>query len=176
MTDHHPPSAHGPRQGMEHHSHFPRVYLIRHGETEWSLNGRHTGVSDIPLTPHGEEVMRNLGPHIVGHGKLLDPKHLGLIVVSPRLRTRKTFELLFEPLLENDKEHNEIITPGAVPEPPDPCAHRYKPSSLHPSNPCSHLHPVEVSEEVREWDYGDFEGRKSRDIRKGIYKKYITIM
>ncbi len=41
-----------------------RLYLIRHGETEWALAGQHTGRTDIPLTQNGEDEARALGPHL----------------------------------------------------------------------------------------------------------------
>jgi len=168
--DHGPP--HDPREGMEHHSHFPRVYLIRHGETEWSLNGKHTGVTDIDLTPNGEQVMRSLGPRLVGKGLLLDPRHLAVILLSPRKRAQKTFELLFEPLMEQEEEkeaEGEICNDNSKNTTNgdnniSPRTHSV-PSYLHPLHPQSPLHP-EISNDIQEWDYGDFEGRKSKDIRK----------
>ncbi len=62
------------------------IWLVRHGETEWSLNGRHTGVSDIPLTAHGREVARRLGP-------ILAAQTFAEVLVSPRARARATAEL-----------------------------------------------------------------------------------
>jgi broad specificity phosphatase PhoE len=54
----------------------PRVFIIRHGETEWSLNGRHTGISDIPLTENGEKRVKATGKALVGDDRLIVPSNL----------------------------------------------------------------------------------------------------
>lgn len=54
--------------------HTPRVFIIRHGETEWSLDGRHTSRTDIPLTLDGEHRVRATGKALVGHDRLIVPK------------------------------------------------------------------------------------------------------
>jgi broad specificity phosphatase PhoE len=63
-----------------------QVYLVRHGETEWSLSGQHTSVTDLPLTTQGEAKARLLRGH-------LDPTAYGLVLSSPRQRARRTAEL-----------------------------------------------------------------------------------
>ncbi len=60
--------------------------LVRHTETQWTLDGRHTGRSDIPLTPAGREAALALGRRIAGLGP-------ALVLVSPSLRARETCEL-----------------------------------------------------------------------------------
>jgi broad specificity phosphatase PhoE len=63
----------------------PRVFLIRHGETEWSLSGRHTGTTDIPLTPAGERRIRATGKALVGNDRLIVPSNLAHMFVLPLL-------------------------------------------------------------------------------------------
>lgn len=95
-----------------------RLYLVRHGETQWSLSGRHTGCTDIPLTPHGEEEARQLRP-------MLEHVQFAAVLTSPRQRARRTCEL----------------------------------AGLGPT--------AKIEPDLAEWDYGDYEGHRSVDIRKG---------
>ncbi|MFI9561322.1 histidine phosphatase family protein [Nonomuraea endophytica] len=62
------------------------LLLLRHGETEWSKNGRHTGRTDLPLTTHGEGQAAALAPLVKGNG-------FDLVLVSPAQRARRTAEL-----------------------------------------------------------------------------------
>lgn len=95
-----------------------RLYLIRHGETEWTISRRHTGRTDIPLTAHGEDEARVLAPRI-------RDIPFTLVLTSPRERARRTCELLGL---------------GDV---------------------------AEIEPDLVEWDYGDYEGQRSADIRQG---------
>lgn len=62
------------------------VLLVRHGETQWSRSGQHTGRTDISLTPYGEEQARALRP-------LLADRRFSLVLVSPLVRAWRTAEL-----------------------------------------------------------------------------------
>lgn len=95
-----------------------RIHLIRHGETEWTLSGQHTGRTDIPLTEQGEQDARKLA------AQLRDVR-FDRVFTSPRQRARRTCEL---------------VGLEAV---------------------------AEVEPDLAEWDYGDHEGQRSADIRKG---------
>jgi broad specificity phosphatase PhoE len=94
-----------------------RLYLIRHGETTWSLSGQHTGRTDIPLTPQGEEDARTLAA-------LLRPVKFSRVFTSPRQRARRTYELVGLDAM------------------------------------------AEIEPDLVEWDYGDYEGQRSVDIRR----------
>lgn len=65
---------------------LPRLWLLRHGETEWSKSGQYTGLTDLPLTEHGEEQARSARPALAG-------VEFDLVLTSPLQRARRTAEL-----------------------------------------------------------------------------------
>lgn len=65
---------------------YPEIYLVRHGETEWSKSGRHTGRSDIALTEAGEDAARRIAGR-------LPQIAFAAVWTSPSLRARRTSEL-----------------------------------------------------------------------------------
>jgi broad specificity phosphatase PhoE len=96
---------------------LPAVYLARHGETEWSLSGQHTGLTDLPLTERGERNARRLGERLRG-------MHFVRVYASPLQRARRTCELAgFGDVA--------VVDPDLV-----------------------------------EWNYGEYEGRRTEDILK----------
>jgi probable phosphoglycerate mutase len=100
------------------------VVLVRHGETEWSRTGQHTGRTDIPLTDAGRDAARALGPRLAG---VLSDVHqaprFGRVLTSPLVRASETCAL------------------------------------------AGYGDRVEKSDALVEWHYGDYEGKKSAEIR-----------
>jgi probable phosphoglycerate mutase len=76
-----------------------KLYLVRHGETAWSLSGQHTGRTDIPLTAHGEDEALSLAAY-------LSRISFAHVLSSPRQRARRTCELL---RLEKTSEINQDL-------------------------------------------------------------------
>ncbi len=73
-----------------------RLVLVRHGATEWSESGQHTGLTDIPLTAKGETAAAALGPRLAAYDA-------GLVLSSPLQRARRTAELAgLEPQMDAD--------------------------------------------------------------------------
>ena len=93
------------------------LYLVRHGETEWSLSGRHTGRTDMVLTERGKREARELA-------RRLRDIRFAHVLTSPRQRAQQTCRL---------------AGLGAA---------------------------AEIEPDLAEWDYGDYEGKRSTDIRK----------
>lgn len=94
---------------------LPFITLVRHGETEWSANGRHTGRTDLPLTANGEAAARGLAAKLAG-------TKFDTVLVSPLTRAVRTCEL---------------------------AGFR-----------------GEADPDFMEWNYGDFEGLTSVEIKK----------
>jgi broad specificity phosphatase PhoE len=74
--------------------------LLRHGETEWSANGRHTSRTELDLTPHGEDQARALAPAVAG-------RRFVTVLVSPRRRAQRTAELAGLAVSEIDADLSE---------------------------------------------------------------------
>jgi broad specificity phosphatase PhoE len=91
--------------------------LVRHGQTEWSLDGRHTGSSDIPLTDEGRHEAEAVGRRLAG----------------------RTFALVLASPLERALDTCRLAGLGEA---------------------------AEVREDLREWDYGEYEGLSSVQIRE----------
>ncbi|KAL8826858.1 MAG: hypothetical protein Q9170_007241 [Blastenia crenularia] len=123
----------------------PRVFIVRHGETEWSLNGRHTGTTELPLTANGEKRIRATGQALVGDDRLIVPSQLAHIYVSPRKRAQKTLELL---------------NLGCRDRLPWQKQQQVKPLDIRTDA------KVQIVEDIREWDYGDYEGLTSTTIKE----------
>jgi broad specificity phosphatase PhoE len=93
-----------------------QIWLIRHGETEWSLGGRHTGRTDVPLTEAGRRQATTLGRHLA-------KRTFALVLTSPLGRARETCQL------------------------------------------AGYGDAAEVTDDLREWDYGIYEGRTTAEVR-----------
>jgi broad specificity phosphatase PhoE len=99
-----------------------RVFLLRHGETEWSLSGKHTGRTDVPLTERGRGLAEAAGRLV---GALRDASPPALVLTSPRSRARDTARL-------------------------------------------AGFRADGVDQRLAEWDYGEFEGRTTPEIRETV--------
>jgi len=94
-----------------------KLWLIRHGETEWSLSGAHTSRTDIPLTERGKQRAAKIRDYLA-------QRKFGLVLTSPLHRARETCRI------------------------------------------AGYADVAQIDENLREWDYGIFEGRTTADIRK----------
>ncbi len=114
-----PTSRGGAPRGVQpiHDTGRHEVFVIRHGATEWSTTGRHTGRTDVPLLPEGRDQARAVG-------ELLHGRPFGLVLVSPLGRARETCTLagygdqaeVSDDLLELDYGGYEGITTASIRE------------------------------------------------------------
>ncbi|MGP2436826.1 histidine phosphatase family protein [Streptomyces sp. JW3] len=98
----------------------PRILLARHGQTEWSLSGRHTGRTDVPLLEEGRRGAKLLGERL--HRAPLDGLPGAEVRTSPLVRARETCELAgfgdraqpWDALMEWDYGAYEGMTPAEI--------------------------------------------------------------
>ena len=141
----------------------PRVFIIRHGETEWSLNGRHTGTTELPLTPAGESRIRATGAALVGPDRLIVPGNIAHIYVSPRRRAQRTLELLDLGCRERFpwKEDDAGEGKGDGDREGDG---KGEGETIERADGLRTFAPIEITESIREWDYGAYEGLTTPSI------------
>src|SRR3954454_18437928 len=86
----------GPASGTPKLTDDGEIWLVRHGETEWSASGKHTSSTDLPLTERGRAAARGLAERLAG-------REFALVLASPRARARDTAALAgYEPEVEPD--------------------------------------------------------------------------
>ncbi|MBU6534524.1 histidine phosphatase family protein [Streptomyces sp. NPDC057245] len=98
----------------------PRILLARHGQTQWSLSGRHTGRTDVPLLEEGRRGAKLLGERL--HRAPLDGLHGAEVRTSPLVRASETCELAgfgeraraWDALMEWDYGVYEGMTPDQI--------------------------------------------------------------
>ena len=81
-----PENQDGGHHDLDGNGDGPRLWIVRHGPTEWSSSGRHTGHTDVPLTPEGEREAAALRDRLAG-------VEFGLVLTSPLQRAHRTAEL-----------------------------------------------------------------------------------
>ncbi|KAI4264200.1 MAG: hypothetical protein L6R42_000666 [Xanthoria sp. 1 TBL-2021] len=95
----------------------PRVFLVRHGQTEWSQNGRYTGNTELGLTAEGRQQVLGSAQVVVGTGNLIDPAKLAHVFISPRQRAQQTSHLLFgETLSQASADKVQVTTTSELAE------------------------------------------------------------
>ncbi|TGO82238.1 hypothetical protein BPOR_0882g00030 [Botrytis porri] len=88
----------------------PRVFIARHGETEWTINGRCTGKAEIPLAANGITQVQGTGEVLVSAGKPIDPSKLTHIFTSLRKRAVDTLSMLLGPAHKDRVDQENKIT------------------------------------------------------------------
>jgi len=90
----HPQSLHNPPRSSPLASPPLPTNTSPAGETDWSLTGRHTSTTDLPLTPDGKLRISSTSTALLGPDRLIAPSNLAQIYLSPMQRAQTTFHLL----------------------------------------------------------------------------------